>query len=133
MYLAEDRILCFELVANGWLLHCCKEAVAETDPPCTLTNLLSQRRRWMNGSFFAQCYGLVRTPYHLLGQSSHTPQQKFIFFLQFFDLSGSENWTTVPSLPCQSRTLSVLPLPGARPGARQLPILASSSLFKKKK
>ena len=37
----------------------------------------------MNGSFFAQCYGLVRTPYHLLSQSSHTTQQKLIFFLQF--------------------------------------------------
>ncbi|KAI8332866.1 chitin synthase 1 [Chlamydoabsidia padenii] len=61
MYLAEDRILCFELVAKKderWLLHYCKSASATTDVPDQLAEFISQRRRWLNGSFFAGVYGL---------------------------------------------------------------------------
>ncbi|ORZ18045.1 chitin synthase 1 [Absidia repens] len=61
MYLAEDRILCFELVAKKderWLLHYCKSASATTDVPDQLPEFISQRRRWLNGSFFAGVYGL---------------------------------------------------------------------------
>ncbi|KAF7729318.1 Chitin synthase, class 2 [Apophysomyces ossiformis] len=61
MYLAEDRILCFELVAKKderWLLQYCNEAFAETDVPDQLPEFISQRRRWLNGSFFAGVYGL---------------------------------------------------------------------------
>merc|ERR550514_395473 len=83
MYLAEDRVLCFELVAKGNLLHYCKDAVAQTDVPKTLVNLIKQRRRWYNGSFFATGYGLFRTPWQLLVQSNHTRQRKFLFFTQF--------------------------------------------------
>ncbi|CAG8719821.1 20295_t:CDS:2, partial [Racocetra persica] len=56
MYLAEDRILCFELVTKrqcSWLLRYIKYSQAETDIPEDLPELISQRRRWLNGTFFA--------------------------------------------------------------------------------
>jgi chitin synthase len=48
LYLAEDRILCFEIVAKkreAWILKYVKSARAETDVPDTLPELISQRRR----------------------------------------------------------------------------------------
>ena len=57
MYLAEDRVLCWELVAKDGeanLLRYVKGAVAETDPMSSLAGLISQRRRWLNGSLFAK-------------------------------------------------------------------------------
>ncbi|PWN42205.1 hypothetical protein IE81DRAFT_290615 [Ceraceosorus guamensis] len=59
MYLAEDRILCFELVAKrgeGWLLKYVKSARASTDVPDKLPAFIGQRRRWLNGSLFAAIY-----------------------------------------------------------------------------
>ncbi|KAG6836145.1 hypothetical protein H0H93_010914 [Arthromyces matolae] len=56
MYLAEDRILCWELVSKrggSWILHYVKSAYAVTDVPDQVPELISQRRRWLNGSFFA--------------------------------------------------------------------------------
>ncbi|KAN0087810.1 hypothetical protein V8E55_006431 [Tylopilus felleus] len=55
MYLAEDRILCWELVSKrhaSWILHYVKSAYAVTDAPDGVPELISQRRRWLNGSFF---------------------------------------------------------------------------------
>lgn len=60
MYLAEDRILCFEIVAKrkqAWTLKYVKSAKASTDVPDTVPEFISQRRRWMNGSFFAAVHG----------------------------------------------------------------------------
>ncbi|GAA5928047.1 hypothetical protein JCM3775_002798 [Rhodotorula graminis] len=73
MYLAEDRILCWELVSkrgSAWILHYQRSASAETDVPDTLHDLIAQRRRWLNGSFFA---GLHAT-YHFgfLYRSDHS-------------------------------------------------------------
>ncbi|KAG0203399.1 Chitin synthase, class 2 [Mortierella sp. GBA30] len=62
MYLAEDRILCFELVAKkneAWLLKYVKSAKASTDVPDSIGEFVSQRRRWLNGSFFAAFYSLA--------------------------------------------------------------------------
>ncbi|CAL1706544.1 unnamed protein product [Somion occarium] len=62
MYLAEDRILCFELVAkanSNWVLKYVKSATGETDVPDALPEFISQRRRWLNGSFFAATYAIA--------------------------------------------------------------------------
>jgi cellulose synthase/poly-beta-1,6-N-acetylglucosamine synthase-like glycosyltransferase len=56
MFLAEDRILCFELVAkkgDKWTLTYVKPSKAETDVPESAAELIGQRRRWLNGSFAA--------------------------------------------------------------------------------
>jgi cellulose synthase/poly-beta-1,6-N-acetylglucosamine synthase-like glycosyltransferase len=48
MFLAEDRVLCFELLAakdKRWQLHYEKNARAETDVPPDLWTLIRQRRR----------------------------------------------------------------------------------------
>ncbi|KAF0755095.1 hypothetical protein AaE_005085, partial [Aphanomyces astaci] len=62
MYLAEDRILCFELLARKgqrWTMQYVKDAIARTDVPTDLTALIGQRRRWLNGSFFALVYTIL--------------------------------------------------------------------------
>jgi chitin synthase len=48
MYLAEDRILVFELLAKSdcqWTMTFVKDAVARTDVPENLVDLIKQRRR----------------------------------------------------------------------------------------
>jgi chitin synthase len=62
MFLAEDRILCFELVAKAgqkWHLTYIKAAKGETDVPEGAAEFISQRRRWLNGSFAATLYSLM--------------------------------------------------------------------------
>ncbi|CEP13929.1 hypothetical protein [Parasitella parasitica] len=51
MYLAEDRILCYELVAKAksqWRLYYVSGAFGETDVPFSVAEFISQRRRWLN-------------------------------------------------------------------------------------
>ncbi|KAF7549586.1 hypothetical protein G7046_g8287 [Stylonectria norvegica] len=84
MYLAEDRILCFELVTKRnchWILQYVKSANGETDVPDTVTELVLQRRRWLNGSFFAAIYAIVH--FHDVFRSDHTFLRKFAFFIEF--------------------------------------------------
>ncbi|KII93958.1 glycosyltransferase family 2 protein [Plicaturopsis crispa FD-325 SS-3] len=62
MYLAEDRILCFEIVTKkneGWILKYVKSAKAATDVPTSVPEFISQRRRWLNGSLFASVHATV--------------------------------------------------------------------------
>lgn len=85
MYLAEDRILCFELVAKrncSWILRYCRSASAETDVPEEVHDFVSQRRRWLNGSFFAAIYSVVHF-HKLLGESSHSIGRKFALCVEF--------------------------------------------------
>ncbi|KAM5535820.1 hypothetical protein V8D89_010438 [Ganoderma adspersum] len=62
MYLAEDRILCFEIVTKkreAWVLKYVKSAKASTDVPTSVPEFISQRRRWLNGSLFASVHATV--------------------------------------------------------------------------
>ena len=84
MYLAEDRILCFELVAKRncrWILQYVKSATGETDVPDTIAEFVLQRRRWLNGSFFAAVYAIVH--FYQIWRSDHGAIRKFMFLIEF--------------------------------------------------
>lgn len=84
MYLAEDRILCWELVAKrgeNWVLKFVKLATGETDVPETVAEFLSQRRRWMNGAFFAALYTLCN--FNKIWKTDHSYLRKFWLHVEF--------------------------------------------------
>lgn len=111
MYLAEDRILCWELVAKReerWVLRFVKSAVGETDVPDNVPEFISQRRRWLNGAFFAAVYSIVNGKQ--LWKTDHSLPRKILlqieavyqfvqllftyfglanFYLAFFFIAGS--------------------------------------------
>ncbi|KAJ6539311.1 glycosyltransferase family 2 protein [Mycena capillaripes] len=83
MFLAEDRILCFELVAKAgdrWTLTYVKPSKAETDVPETAVELIGQRRRWLNGSFAASVYALVN--FFMFYKSGHGIFRMFFLHIQ---------------------------------------------------
>jgi chitin synthase len=102
MYLAEDRILCFELVTkrkSHWVLQYVKSSYAETDVPNEISNLISQRRRWLNGSFFAAIYALVHA--FDVWRSDHSFMRKMMFHLEFFyqSISMLFSWFAIVCCP----------------------------------
>ncbi|EJD02909.1 glycosyltransferase family 2 protein [Fomitiporia mediterranea MF3/22] len=83
MYLAEDRILCFEVVAkenSNWVLRFVKSAIGETDVPETLPEFIAQRRRWLNGSFFASAYSIAHVAQML--RSGHSTSRKIWLMIE---------------------------------------------------
>ena len=100
MYLAEDRILCWELVAKRderWVLKYVKSATGETDVPgktiCpsagrsllmsvdAVPEFISQRRRWLNGAFFAAVYSLVH--FRQVWKTDHSIARKVLLHIEF--------------------------------------------------
>ncbi|KAL7417182.1 glycosyltransferase family 2 protein [Mrakia frigida] len=82
MYLAEDRILCWELVSkrgSRWTLHYVKSAEGVTDVPDSIPDLVSQRRRWLNGSFFASLHATFH--FYYLYRSNHSFVRKFFLHI----------------------------------------------------
>ncbi|KKY35421.1 putative glycosyltransferase family 2 protein [Diaporthe ampelina] len=85
MYLAEDRILCWELVAKRgerWVLKYVKNCTGETDVPDSLPEFISQRRRWLNGAFFAAVYSLIH--FKQLLATDHTVPRKALLLIESF-------------------------------------------------
>ncbi|KAI8150386.1 chitin synthase 1 [Fennellomyces sp. T-0311] len=83
MYLAEDRILCYELVAKKnahYVLHYVNSSYGETDVPDKVDELISQRRRWLNGSFFASVYALWH--WRKVWSSDHSIFRKLLFLVE---------------------------------------------------
>jgi chitin synthase len=83
MFLAEDRILCFELVAKAgqkWHLSYIKAAKGETDVPEGAAEFISQRRRWLNGSFAATLYSLMH--FGRMYKSGHNIIRMFFLHIQ---------------------------------------------------
>ncbi|KAF7947512.1 hypothetical protein EAE96_008599 [Botrytis aclada] len=84
MYLAEDRILCWELVAKRderWVLKYVKGCTGETDVPDTVPEFVSQRRRWLNGAFFAAVYSLAH--FKQVWHTDHTLGRKILLHIEF--------------------------------------------------
>ncbi|KAH8912759.1 glycosyltransferase family 2 protein [Coniochaeta sp. PMI_546] len=84
MYLAEDRILCWELVAKRgerWVLKYVKGCTGETDVPDSVPEFVSQRRRWLNGAFFAAVYSLVH--FKQIWSTDHTVARKVLLHVEF--------------------------------------------------
>jgi chitin synthase len=83
MFLAEDRILCFELVAKAgskWHLTYVKASKGETDVPEGAAEFIGQRRRWLNGSFAASIYSLMH--FSRMYKSGHNILRMFFFHIQ---------------------------------------------------
>ena len=83
MFLAEDRILCFELVAKAgskWHLTYIKAAKGETDVPEGAAEFIGQRRRWLNGSFAASIYSLMH--FGRMYKSGHNMVRMFFLHIQ---------------------------------------------------
>ncbi|KAI9719355.1 MAG: Chitin synthase, class 2 [Chrysothrix sp. TS-e1954] len=84
MYLAEDRILCWELIAKRserWVLKYVKSATGETDVPDAVPEFISQRRRWLNGAFFAAVYSLLH--FRQIWYTDHTLARKILLHIEF--------------------------------------------------
>lgn len=87
MYLAEDRILCFEVVTkkdSNWILKYCRSSSASTDVPERVPEFILQRRRWLNGSFFAGVYSFFH--FHRIWTSGHNIGRKFLLSIEFIYL-----------------------------------------------
>lgn len=87
MYLAEDRILCFEVVTkkdSNWILKYCRSSYASTDVPERVPEFILQRRRWLNGSFFAGVYSFFH--FHRIWTSGHNIGRKFLLSIEFIYL-----------------------------------------------
>lgn len=64
----------------NWILKYVKGAIGETDVPDALPEFISQRRRWLNGSFFAATYAIAH-----VGQimsSGHSFARKFMLMVE---------------------------------------------------
>ncbi|TCD68309.1 Chitin synthase, class 2 [Steccherinum ochraceum] len=84
MYLAEDRILCFEIVTKkdkGWVLKYVKDARASTDVPTGVPEFIYQRRRWLNGSLFASIHATIF--FFRIWTSGHSKFRKCLLQLEF--------------------------------------------------
>ncbi|KAL1879045.1 hypothetical protein Plec18167_004342 [Paecilomyces lecythidis] len=84
MYLAEDRILCFEIVTKRncrWILQYVKSSTGETDVPDRMAEFILQRRRWLNGSFFAAVYSIAH--FYQIWRSDHSFMRKFMLLIEF--------------------------------------------------
>lgn len=85
MYLAEDRILCWELVAKRdakWVLKYVKEATGDTDVPEDVPEFISQRRRWLNGAMFAALYAQLH--FAQIWKTKHSVTRLIMFHIEFF-------------------------------------------------
>jgi chitin synthase len=111
MFLAEDRILCFELVAKAgskWHLTYVKASKGETDVPEGAPEFIGQRRRWLNGSFAASIYSLMH--FGRMYKSSHNLLRMFFFHIQLLYniFSVFLSWFALGTLFQISYTMSLL-------------------------
>lgn len=110
MYLAEDRILCFEIVTKKdscWTLKYCRSSYASTDVPERVPEFILQRRRWLNGSFFAAVYSFCH--FNRIWTSGHNIGRKFLLTIEFVYLFFNTliSWFSLSSFFLVFRILSL--------------------------
>ena len=100
IFLAEDRVLSLAIVSKPgttYLLKFVHLAYAETDVPDKIFVLLSQRRRWINGSWFA----LIETwrNFGRIKNSNHSRWRKIWFTIElvYFSATIFVSWVMVGS------------------------------------
>jgi len=62
------------------VLRYVKSAIGETDVPDSLPEFIGQRRRWLNGSFFAASYSIAHTGQIL--RSGHSVGRKLVLLIE---------------------------------------------------
>lgn len=121
MFLAEDRILCFELVAKAgskWHLTYVKASKGETDVPEGAAEFIGQRRRWLNGSFAASLYSLMH--FGRLYGSGHNIIRMAFFHIQLLYnvVSVAMSWFALASYWLTTKIIMDIvgnpPLPGSQ-------------------
>lgn len=65
-----------------------KDAIARTDVPTDLVTLIAQRRRWLNGAFFALLYTLTNWG-RVLGESRHGVIRQLALLIQYLYMVAS--------------------------------------------
>lgn len=87
LYLAEDRMLCTELLLSADRankMSYVAAAIAYVDMPATVSRLLAQRRRWFNGSFFAGMHAISQAVCQCrLVRTRHSVIRKTLLLLEF--------------------------------------------------
>jgi chitin synthase len=85
MYLAEDRVMCVEIMIKKgckYYLAYIPDAKSSTDAPGTLAVLIKQRRRWTNGSLFGTLNAILHiVPLLSCRRTKHSLWQKFLLFI----------------------------------------------------
>ena len=100
IYLAEDRVLCLSLFTKkgkAYTMRYVKRSIAETDVPDSIAVLMSQRRRWINGSWFALIDSLRKC--NRVCHSKHNCCRKCCFSFQmiYYLLNVIYSWFIVGS------------------------------------
>jgi chitin synthase len=74
-------------------------AIAHTDVPDTLSEFISQRRRWLNGSFFAATYAIAHTGQIL--RSGHSFWRKVLLMIEtlYNVINLVFSWFGIVSIP----------------------------------
>ena len=98
IYLAEDRVLCLSLFTkkgHNYILRYVRNSKAETDAPGDLIKLMDQRRRWINGSWFALIDSIQKC--NRMSHSNHNKCRACAFYLQmiYFVLNVIFAWFNV--------------------------------------
>lgn len=96
------QVLCLEVVAKkecNYTLTFVKDAVATTDVPERMLELIKQRRRWLNGAFFSLVFYILKAS-SMLKDTNHSVVRRFGFLIQFlyYLLVLLLNWFSVSSL-----------------------------------
>ena len=98
IFLAEDRVLCYSLICKDKnILKYIKNSVAETFVPSTLAELLVQRRRWINGSWFALIHAMKNFNHFFHGDHSWLRKLGFVFMVFYQLLNIFYSWVMVGS------------------------------------